>query len=336
MKAIGYWAAGPIDRDDALVDLDLPAPTPGPRDLLVRIAAISVNPVDAKIRANAPPPQGAPRILGFDAAGTVESVGAEVTLFQPGDAVYYAGDVNRPGSCAELHLVDERLVGRKPASLDWAQAAALPLTAITAWEILFDRLRVPMGQEEGGSLLILNGAGGVGSILIQLARRLTGLTVIASASRAETRAWVTDLGAHHVIDHSRPLEGELQRIGFSQVDLVANLTDSESVLSSLPGIIAPRGVVAMITAPKALDAASFMRKSVTIAFELIFTRPTFGGEDMIAQHEILEQVARLVDAGVLRTTLTSTIQTLDAASLREAHRTVEGGRSIGKTVLLGF
>jgi zinc-binding alcohol dehydrogenase family protein len=221
MKAVGYHDSGAID---ALVDLDIPMPEPGPRDLLVRVKAVSVNPVDVKTRAGSAPQDG-PRILGYDAAGVVERVGSDVTLFAPGDAVFYAGAIDRPGSDAEYHLVDERIVGAKPDSLDWTAAAALPLTALTAFELLFDRMRVPFDSfTAGGTLLVINGAGGVGSILIQLARRLTGLRVAATASRPETIAWVRSLGAHDVIDHHRPLDAELARIGIGQADYVAGLT----------------------------------------------------------------------------------------------------------------
>lgn len=336
MKAIGFHTPGPIERDDALLDLEIPPPTPGPRDLLVRVQAVSVNPVDTKVRAAATPPPGEPRILGYDASGVVEAVGSEVTLFRPGDEVYYAGDLTRPGANSELHAVDERIVGRKPSSLDWAQAAALPLTALTAWELLFDRLRISRGEERPGALLVINGAGGVGSILVQIARRLTGLTVIATASRPETSAWVQEMGAHHVINHSEPLDQELARIGIPEVAYVASLTASDRYLPIFPTIIAPQGHIALIDDPPAFDVVPLKRKSITVAWELMFTRSMFGTPDLERQHDILEEVSRLVDQGILRTTLTRTASPISAARLREAHAAQESGRAIGKTVLMGF
>ncbi|GAA0740083.1 zinc-binding alcohol dehydrogenase family protein [Sphingomonas sp. ABOLD] len=334
MKAIGYHQPGSIDRDDALLDLDIPAPTPGPQDLLVRVKAVSVNPVDVKIRAGSPAPEGGPKILGWDAAGIVEAVGDAVTLFRRGDAVFYAGDITRPGANAELHTVDARIVGHKPTSLDWAEAAALPLTAITAWELLFERLNVPHGRKQAqGSLLVINGAGGVGSILIQMARRLTGLTVIATASRPETIAWAEQMGAHHVIDHHKPLDEELVRIGHPEVHYVAGLTASDRYLPLFPKIVAAQGHIALIDDPAHLDIVPLKRKSITVAWELMFTRAMFHTPDMIEQHRLLEEVAQLVDAGVLRTTLRERIAGIHAANLKQVHALLESGRAIGKTVL---
>jgi len=337
MKAVGYTAPGPITADDALVDLELPAPSPGPRDLLVRVKAVSVNPVDTKLRTRAAPPDGKPRVLGFDAAGVVEAVGPEVTLFRPGDEVFYAGALQRPGTNAELHLVDERIVGTKPRSLDFAHAAALPLTAITAWELLFDRLRVPYGvRTQAGSILVINGAGGVGSVLIQLARRLTGLTVIATASRPESRAWVEQLGAHHVIDHRQPLDQAPRSTDIAQVEYVASLSGSHQHLPAIAALIAPQGQLALIDDPASFDIVPFKQKSVGIAWEFMFTRPLFETADIAAQHRLLNEVAALVDAGVLRSTLTSQGGPIDAANLKRLHAQLESGRSIGKSVLVGF
>ncbi|PKU26267.1 zinc-binding alcohol dehydrogenase family protein [Telmatospirillum siberiense] len=336
MKAIGYRACLPITDDDALVDLDLPKPQPGPRDLLVSVRAVSVNPVDVKLRAGALPPAGEARVLGFDAAGVVEAVGARVTLFRPGDEVYYAGAITRPGSNAEFQLVDERLVGGKPRSLSFTEAAALPLTSITAWELLFERLAVTRTESgPGKSLLIINGAGGVGSILIQLARRLTGLTVIATASRSETIAWCREMGAHHVIDHHASLPGQLKALDIAQVDYVASLTASDRNLPVIGEIIAPQGRLALIDDPEVLDIAPLKRKSVSVHWELMFTRSLYETPDMIAQHQLLGQVAELVDAGTLRTTLTDEAGPLTAANLRRVHALVESGRARGKTVLTG-
>lgn len=337
MKAVGYYVPGSIDRDDALLDLDIPAPAPGPRDLIVRVKAISINPADTKFRAGAKPSEGTARILGWDAAGIVEAVGSDVTLFEVGDEVFYAGDMTRSGANAELHAVDERLVGHKPRTLDWAQAAAMPLTSLTAWELLFERLRVPRGEgRSGGTLLVINGAGGVGSILIQIARRLTGLTVIATASRPETIAWVQQMGAHHVVDHHRSLDEELVRIGIPEVDYVASLTASERYLSVFPKIIAPQGHLGLIDDPEHFDIVTLKRKSISVAWELMFTRAAYRTDDMIAQHEILEQVSALLEQGMLRTTLTQQDAPINAANLKRMHAIAESGRAIGKLVLAGF
>ncbi|MDR3517245.1 MAG: zinc-binding alcohol dehydrogenase family protein [Azospirillaceae bacterium] len=337
MKAVGYHTPLPITDHDSLIDLTLPPPSLRPHDLRVQVAAVSVNPVDTKVRAGAVPPAGEARVLGWDAAGTVEAVGSAVSLFKPGDTVFYAGALDRPGTNSELHAVDERLVGRKPASLSFAQAAALPLTAITAWELLFERLGVPYGvKTQGGALLIINGAGGVGSILIQLARRLTGLTVIATASRPETIAWVEGLGAHHVIDHHQPLDEGLKAIGIPEVQYVAGLTGTDRQLGAIVAALAPQGKLALIDDPKSLDIEPFKRKSLSVHWEMMFTRSLFQTPDMIAQHKLLTEVADLVDAGVLRTTLHDTAGAINAANLRRAHALLESGRSIGKLVLEGF
>lgn len=338
MKAVGYTRPGPITAPESLVDLELPAPTPGPRDLLVRVKAVSVNPVDYKIRSGSPPREGeSARVLGWDAAGVVEAVGAQVSLFKVGDEVYYAGDLTRQGSNAELQAVDERIVGHKPRSLDWAQAAALPLTSLTAWELLFERLRVPYGvKTQKGSLLVVNGAGGVGSILIQLARRLTGLTVIATASRPETIAWVKEMGAHHVIDHRKPLDEALKTTGIKQVEYVAGLSASDQHLPAIAELIAPQGHLSLIDDFKSFDIMKLKRKSITISWELMYTRSLFQTEDMVEQHRILDEVAALVDAGVLRTTLTNQAGPINAANLKQVHALVEKGTAIGKNVLVGF
>ncbi|WP_043361551.1 zinc-binding alcohol dehydrogenase family protein [Belnapia sp. F-4-1] len=336
MFAIGYRTPSPITAPNSLVELDLPKPTPGPRDLLVAVEAISVNPVDVKQRAAAAPPPGGARILGFDAAGTVEAVGAEVTLFRPGDQVFYAGAIDRPGSNATHQLVDERIVGPKPRSLGFAEAAALPLTAITAWELLFDRLGIPRDGGEGQSLLIVNGAGGVGSILTQIARRLTRLTVIATASRPETTEWCRTMGAHHVIDHRQPLDEGLAAIGLPAVTHIASLIATDRHWPAIERAIAPQGHVAIIDDPQSLDIVPFKRKSVSLHWELMFTRSLFGTPDMAEQHRLLAEVSRLVDAGTLRTTMTHHGGRIDAASLRALHTLVESGRSIGKAVLAGF
>lgn len=335
MKAVAYLQAGlPIDDPAALVDVDLPQPVPGPRDLLVKVHAVSVNPVDTKVRHRAQVTE--PRVLGWDAVGTVEAVGEAVTLFKPGEVVYYAGSINRPGSNAEYQLVDERIVARKPTSLDDAQAAALPLTAITAWELLFDRLRIPEGQGEGQVLLVTGAAGGVGSILVQLARKLTALTVVGTASRPETQAWVRELGAHHVIDHSQPLGPQLQALGIEQVQHVASLTHTGSYYEQFIELLAPQGQLALIDDLPSLDAMPLKPKSLSLHWESMFTRSVFQTPDMQAQHDLLTRVAALIDAGTLRTTFGEHYGTLNAANLRRAHALIESGKAKGKLVLEGF
>ncbi|PZP63668.1 MAG: zinc-binding alcohol dehydrogenase family protein [Pseudoxanthomonas spadix] len=335
MKAVAYLQAGlPIDDPAALVDVDLPQPVPGPRDLLVKVHAVSVNPVDTKVRHRAQVTE--PRVLGWDAVGTVEAVGEAVTLFKPGEVVYYAGSINRPGSNAQYQLVDERIVARKPASLDDAQAAALPLTAITAWELLFDRLRIPEGQGEGQVLLITGAAGGVGSILVQLARKLTALTVVGTASRPETQAWVRELGAHHVIDHSQPLGPQLQALGIDQIQHVASLTHTGSYYDQFIELLAPQGQLALIDDLPSLDAMPLKPKSLSLHWESMFTRSVFQTPDMQAQHDLLTRVAALIDAGTLRTTFGEHYGTINAANLRRAHALIESGKAKGKLVLEGF
>jgi len=337
MKAIGYYKPLPIDNDQSLVDIDLPTPTLKPRDVLVKVEAISVNPADVKIRASAKPAEGTARILGYDAAGTIEAVGSEVTLFKKGDAVFFAGAIDRPGSYSEFHAVDERIVARKPETLSFAEAAALPLTSITAWELLFDRLRVPYGvKTQNDALLIVNGAGGVGSILTQIARRLTGLTVVATASRPETIAWCKQMGAHHVINHRNPLDEELKAIGIPEVRYVAGLTATDEHLPAIVNALAPQGALAMIDDPKVFDIVPFKRKSLSVHWELMFTRSLYETPDISEQHRLLSEVSTLVDAGVLKTTLTEEFGTITAANLRRSHAAVESGRSIGKSVLSGF
>ena len=338
MKAVGYIKSLPPDHPESLIDLNLPTPIPSGRDLLVRIEAISVNPVDTKIRRSGDTANGAPRILGWDAAGVVVAIGPDASLFKIGDEVYYAGDLTRPGTNAEFHLVDERIVGHKPRSLTFPQAAALPLTAITAWEGLFDRLGVTIGKPANqGAILIIGGAGGVGSMAIQLARRLTGLTVIATASRPETRDWCLNLGAHHVIDHSHPLAAQIAALGLPQgVGLVFSLTATDQHFDQIAEVIAPQGRLCLIDDPDALDIRKLKRKAVSIHWEFMFTRSMFATPDILAQHALLNEVAALVDAGLIRTTLAETLGVINAANLRQAHARIESGRMRGKLVLAGF
>ncbi|MBW8759440.1 MAG: zinc-binding alcohol dehydrogenase family protein [Burkholderiales bacterium] len=336
MKAIGYRQNLPVDQPHALEDLDLPAPQPGPRDLLVRVKAVSVNPVDTKVRRNRAPRAGQPEVLGWDAVGIVEGIGADVQGFRPGDRVFYAGSITRPGANSELHVVDERIAARAPASLEDAQAAALPLTAITAWELLFDRLRVPHGGGAGQSLLVVGGAGGVGSILIQLARQLTQLEVIATASRPQTQAWCRELGAHAVIDHSQPLATALADGGHGQVDFVAALTQTGQHYDQIVESLKPQGALAVIDDMPVLDAMKLKTKAISLHWELMFTRSMFGTPDMAEQGKLLAEVARLVDAKRLRTTAGAHYGTINAANLLRAHAFIESGKAQGKVVLEGF
>jgi NADPH:quinone reductase len=336
MRAVAYLRPVPIEDERSLVDIEIDRPSPSGRDLLVEVKAVSVNPVDVKRRGRDDAPDK-PKILGYDAAGTVVEVGAEAKLFRPGDAVFYAGAIGRPGTNAEFHLVDERIVGRKPSSLGFAEAAALPLTSLTAWELMFERIGVRPGLDrDQRTLLIVGGAGGVGSIAIQLARRWTALTVIASASRAETRAWCEGLGAHHVIDHSRPLHPQLESLRFPFVDIILSLTASDRHLLELSRVLAPQGHLGVIDDPKGFDFSVLRGKSASIHFEFMFSRSSFETPDIARQHEILGTIADLVDAGTLRTTMTKNIGRIDAAHLRRAHALVESGRSLGKIVLEGF
>ncbi|MGV2288126.1 zinc-binding alcohol dehydrogenase family protein [Trinickia sp. YCB016] len=334
MKAVGYATKGGVE---VLTDLELPMPVPGPRDLRVAVRAVSVNPVDVKRRRWEDPTEHPhPRVLGYDAAGVVEAVGSDVTFFKPGDEVFYAGAMDRPGTNSEFHLVDERIVGPKPASLSFAEAAAMPLTSITAWEMLFDRMKVPCGlRQPRGTLLVLNGAGGVGSMLIQLANRLTGLTIIATASRPESVEWVRKLGAKHVADHSKPIDEALQAIGFSGVDYIAAITSTRGSAPSLARAMNPQGHITLIDNFDD-SIAPFKPKSITVSWEMMFTRSLFETADMDAQHRLLREVSEMVDAGLLRTTLTHVGGAITAANLRKAHERIETGRAIGKTVLEGF
>jgi NADPH2:quinone reductase len=337
MRAIGYQETGSIERADALVDIDLPKPEAKGRDILVAIKAVSVNPVDTKVRVRSKPEAGAWRVLGWDAAGVVTAVGSDATLFKPGDDVFYAGAIGRQGTNAEFHLVDERIVGRKPKSVGWAEAAALPLTSLTAWESLFDRLDVKkpvLGVKP--AILIVGGAGGVGSIAIQLARRLTDLTVIATASRPDTQHWVTELGAHYVVDHRKPLAVEVAKLGIGAPGFVFSTTQTASHVAEIVELIAPQGRFGLIDDPATLNVVPFKTKSVSVHWELMFTRSTFQTTDMNAQGTILSEVARLVDDGTLKTTLTQRFGAINAANLKRAHALLESGSAKGKIVLEGF
>jgi NADPH:quinone reductase len=321
----------------ALVDRELPEPTPGPHDLLVRIEAVAVNPIDTKLRA-AVGPGAAPKQLGWDGAGVVAAVGERVSRFRVGDPVMFAGDARRAGCNAEAVLVDERLVGRKPASLSWAEAASVPLTGLTAWESLFERLGLdPNGERgRGASLLILGGAGGVGSIAIQLARR-AGAVVVASASRPESAAWVRELGADHVVDHRQPLAPQLAALGYEAVDHIANFSDTDAYWEVMAELIAPLGsIVAIVGNRRPLDLNRLKAKSATFAWEFMFTRSQFQTADMGRQGEILDRLATLFEAGKLRPTLGRTLSPINAANLEIAHAQLASGSTIGKLALVGW
>jgi NADPH:quinone reductase len=332
LRAIGYQNPLPIEDSAALVDIDLPKPEPTGNDLLVEVRAISVNPADAKVRRGVKPENGAWKVLGWDAA-----VGPQARLFKPGDAVFYAGALGRSGANAEFHLVDERLVGKKPTSLDWPHAAALPLTAITAWEALFDRIDVRKAVPGAAPvILIIGGAGGVGSIAVQLLRQLTDLTIIATASRLETQNWVRDLGAHYVVDHRKPLAAEVAALGLGAPGFVFSTTNTASHLAEIAALIAPQGRFGLIDDPAVLDINPFKRKSVSVHWELMFTRSLFETADIGAQGALLNEIARLVDAGKIRTTLGENFGAINAANLKRAHALIESGRAKGKIVLAGF
>ncbi|EIL93945.1 MULTISPECIES: zinc-binding alcohol dehydrogenase family protein [Rhodanobacter] len=338
MKAVALTRYLPIDDPQSLIDIELPRPVAEEHDLLVRVEAVSVNPVDTKLRSPKPQVEAQPKVLGYDAAGTVEAIGAAVTGFRPGDRVYYAGDVTRAGSNAQYQLVDARLVGHVPPSVELADAAALPLTALTAWELLFQRM--PFDSERGGegkSLLIIGGAGGVGSIAIQLARR-AGFTVIATASRAETIDWCRTMGAQHVINHREPLAAQLQALGFSQVDAVLNLADTDRYWSVIGDLLAPQGHVGLIVEPVgALKIGDpYKAKCIGIHWEMMFARARYKTDDQAEQGCILERVAAMLASGELRGTRTATLTPIHAANLREAHRQLESGSTIGKLVLAGW
>lgn len=331
MKAVGYKTPG---ASDSLQDIEIPDPTaPEGRDLLVRVKAVSINPVDTKIRHRAGPLDGeAWRVLGWDAAGIIEAVGPEVTSFSVGDRVFYAGALTRQGSNAELQLVEETLVGHLPEGLDWGQAASLPLTGITAWEMLFDRLAVTSLTQ--GALLVVGGAGGVGSILIQLARKLTGLTVIATASRPQTQEWVRVMGAHHVIDHRRDMVAQIRALGLEHVTHIASLTASDQHQPCYEEILAPQGALSLIDDPERFDIVGFKRKSAVISWEFMFTRSLFSTPDRGRQHDILEQISSLVQAGEIVPTEQKRVIGLNAQNLIDLHRESESGASIGKSVLI--
>lgn len=337
MKAIAYKTAGPLEREDALVDIELDRPKATGRDILVQVEAISVNPVDYKIRKNVSADDGQWKILGWDAVGKVVEAGNEVSTFKPGDDVFYSGSLIRPGANSAFHLVDERIVGHKPKSISNAQAAALPLTAITAWEMLFDRLDIARPVPgSANAILIIGGAGGVGSIAIQLVRALTDLTVIATASRPETQSWVRELGAHHVIDHSRPIAEQVTALGIGAPGFVFSTTETPKHAKDVIELIAPQGRFGLIDDPQTFDITGFKRKALSVHWELMFTRSIYETADMGEQGRLLDEVAKLIDAGKIRTTVTEIMTPINAANLKKAHAILESGKARGKIVIEGF
>jgi len=333
MKAVGLYKYLPIDNKESLIDVEIDRPHPKGNDLLVKVQGISVNPVDTKVRAPKDDTETTPRVLGWDAAGEVVEVGSNVSSFAIGDQVFYAGDITRSGSNCEYQLVDERIVGRKPTSLSFAEAAGFPLTSITAWEILSDSFKVNDGK--GESLLIIGGAGGVGSILIQLAKKLTGLTVIATASRPETIEWVKKMGADHVINHRESLVDQVKALGL-EPHYVASLTGTGQHFPAIIELIKPRGHIAVIDDPETLDIKSGKFKALTFSWEFMFTRSMFQMSDIEKQQELLNRVSALIDDGTLISTVTNNLGKISAETLREAHAQLESGRVIGKIVLDGF
>jgi zinc-binding alcohol dehydrogenase family protein len=340
MRAVGYGSSRGDASPGCLSNLNLPEPDPGPHDLLVAVEAVSVNPVDAKVRRRDTPPDGEWRVLGWDCAGTVVGLGDAVDGFAVGDRVWYAGALNRPGCNSERHCVDHRLVGHRPQAWSPAESAALPLTAITAWELLFDRLRLPRvaDPQSPQTLLVVGAAGGVGSILVQLARCLTQLTVVGTASRDASRAWLQQLGVDHVIDHHQPLPAQLEALALPPVTAAISLTHSAAHFDALVEVLAPQGALALIDDPdpSAINVLALKRKSLALHWELMFTRSLYQTPDMAGQGRILNAVAALADAGRLRTTLQRTLGPIDAMRLQEAHHWVESGAAIGKLVLQGW
>ncbi|WP_443216467.1 zinc-binding alcohol dehydrogenase family protein [Salinivibrio sp. IB870] len=331
MHAVGYRFAHPIEKA-TLADIILPTPIPNDDDLLVEVKAVSVNPVDVKIRGNVDAPEGQHKVLGWDAAGIVRQVGRHVTGFQPGDRVWYAGALDRPGSNGQFQCVNAKIASAMPKTLSFADAAAMPLTALTAWELLFDRLKAGL-EPESSTLLIVGAAGGVGSVLTQLAKQLTSLTVIGTASRPESQASVKKMGADHVIDHAKPLQPQLDALGVEAVTHVASLNHTEAHLEQLVDCLIPQGKLALIDDPEQLDIRKLKSKSISLHWEFMFTRSLYSTTDMYQQHVILANVAKLVDQGVLKSTASHQLTGLNAANLTLAHQAVESGRTIGKYVI---
>ncbi len=337
MKAIGYTHSLDINEPNALMDLEIDKPSASGRDLLIKISAIAVNPVDYKIRQRVNPEGGEPKILGWDAVGEVVDIGSDVTKFAVGDRVYYAGDLTRPGSNAEFQLVDERIVGKAPKSLSDSDAAALPLTTITAYELLFDHLKLKQQSEKSEEVvLVVGAAGGVGSIMLQLLKTLTGATVIATASRESSKNWVQELGADYVVDHSQPMAEQIKALNVGEVTHVASLNNTHQYIDTYVEVMKPNGKLALIDDPESLDVAKLKQKSLSLHWEFMFTRSMFEADDMAEQSRLLSDVASLIDEGKIKTTVGKHLGKINAANLIEAHKALEEGSAIGKLVLEGF
>ena len=337
MKAIGYTHSLDINEPNALMDLEIDKPSASGRDLLIKISAIAVNPVDYKIRQRVNPEGGEPKILGWDAVGEVVDIGSDVTKFAVGDRVYYAGDLTRPGSNAEFQLVDERIVGKAPKSLSDSDAAALPLTTITAYELLFDHLKLKQQSEKSEEVvLVVGAAGGVGSIMLQLVKTLTGATVIATASRESSKNWVQELGADYVVDHSQPMAEQIKALNVGEVTHVASLNNTHQYIDTYVEVMKPKGKLALIDDPESLDVAKLKQKSLSLHWEFMFTRSMFETDDMAEQSRLLSDVASLIDEGKIKTTVGKHLGKINAANLIEAHKALEEGSAIGKLVLEGF
>jgi NADPH:quinone reductase len=336
MKAVALTHYLPVSDPNAFLDVDLPKPTPSGRDILVAVQAVSVNPVDAKVRAPKDTVEATPRVIGYDASGVVEAIGPDVTLFEIGDEVYYAGDITRPGTNQEFHLVDERIVGFKPKSLGFAEAAALPLTTITAYEALFDRLGIHRdGADKGQSILMIGAGGGVGSIAIQLAKA-SGLVVIATASRPETNEWVRALGADHVVDHRKPMVDQVRALGFQHVDHIAIFNDMRHWETAVELIRPQGGIVAIDDTDLPMPMSGLKTKAASLHWEFMFARSMHQTPDMIEQHKLLSHVAGEIDAGRMRTTLDTVLRPINAETMRKAHGLIETGTAKGKIVVEGF
>ncbi|WP_417761439.1 zinc-binding alcohol dehydrogenase family protein [Shewanella sp.] len=336
MKAIGYQQAHALGAEQTLTDIELPMPTPAAHDLLVQVNAISINPVDTKIRSNASAEANSYKVLGWDAVGVVTAVGSEVSLFEVGDRVWYAGDLTRPGSNAEFQLVDERIAAKAPNTFSDAEAAALPLTALTAWELLFDRLQLPAEHATLQYLLIVGAAGGVGSIMVQLAKTLTDVTVIATAGRDASKQWLTELGADYVIDHHQDFAPQLSALGIDGVQYVASLNNTDDHIERIVAALKPQGKLGLIDDPQVFDLKLLKRKSLSLHWEFMYTRSMFSTEDMQRQHDILTEMASLADNGKIRTTATERFGSINAANILRAHELLESHQARGKIVLSGF
>ncbi len=341
MKAVGYRKSLPIVDPESLTDIELPQPCATERDLLIKVRAIAVNPVDYKIRQRVSSTENSYKVLGWDAVGEVVETGERVTHFKPGDVVYYAGDLNRQGCNAEYQLVDERLVGIKPKSLSDAEAAALPLTTITAWEMLFEHLALERQspnsiRKSADVILVVGAAGGVGSIFIQLAKALTGATIIATASRESSQAWVKKLGADAVVNHTKPLNPQIEALGIGPITHVASLNHTDSYFENYTELLVPFGKIAMIDDPKVLNVMKMKPKSLSLHIEFMFARSMFQADDMHEQSRLLKVVSELVDEGHIQTTVGKNLGVINAYNLRTAHEELEASRSIGKVVLQGF